>query len=195
MTDLNQDDRRKLLRVARTAIEAALNPDTRLERPPVPTGALKEKRGCFVTLHKKGDLRGCIGLIEPSKSLIDGVEENARHAAFDDPRFAPLGLDECPDVDIEISVLTVPRTLVFRDSQELLQQLMTGRHGVILSHGVHRATFLPQVWEQLSDPKSFLTHLCLKAGLSGECWKDGQTRIEIYEAEYFSESGPPSKHP
>jgi AmmeMemoRadiSam system protein A len=148
---------------------------------------LRENRGCFVSLHQHGNLRGCIGTIEPEQPLLDGVEANALNAAFRDPRFAPLEVKELTTTDIEISVLTVPRKLAFKDSEDLKAQLKPGVHGVILSKGWQRATFLPQVWEQLPDKEMFLKHLCQKAGLGSNCWKDTAIEVEVYEAEVFSE--------
>jgi AmmeMemoRadiSam system protein A len=132
----------------------------KVERP-VPSTILKEDRGCFVTLHKYGQLRGCIGTIEPVCLLAECVEENARNAAFKDPRFPRLSAEELPDIDIEISVLSVPERLDFKDGNDLKRQLRPNVNGVILSHGMRRSTFLPQVWEQLPDKELFLEQLCL----------------------------------
>jgi AmmeMemoRadiSam system protein A len=140
-----------------------------------------------VTLHKNGALRGCIGTIEPVTPLIACVEENAINAAFRDPRFPPLTEDELADIDIEISVLTVPSRLEFENGEDLKNKLEAGIHGVILSQGYRRSTFLPQVWEQLPQKDAFLEHLCLKGGMPKTAWMDPQTKVEVYEAEYFSE--------
>jgi AmmeMemoRadiSam system protein A len=187
MAGLSDVDRKALLKLARSVIKTTLVKDEKIEKPEKLSAALKEKRGCFVTLHKNGALRGCIGTIDPRKSLYDGVEENAVNSAFWDPRFPKMIEDELDDIDIEVSVLTVPRILEFKGENELLGQLEPGIHGVILSQGRHSATFLPQVWDQLPDKKDFLTHLCMKAGLGGNCWKDKETVVKVYEAEYFSE--------
>jgi AmmeMemoRadiSam system protein A len=188
MAALTDENRKSLLILARSVIESELVENTKIERPQYLSPALKEKRGCFVTLHKNGVLRGCIGTIEPVKSLVSNVEENAINAAFKDPRFPPLGQDELSAVDIEISVLTVPRILDFEDGEDLKKKIRPGVDGVILSRGWHGATFLPQVWEQLSDKESFLGHLCQKGGMERTCWKDTNTQVKIYQAEYFSES-------
>ncbi len=134
-----------------------------------------------------GVLRGCIGTIEPMLPLVEGVAENAINAAFHDPRFPQLENDELSQVAFEISVLTVPRTVAFTDGEDLKQKLKPGVHGVILSRGRLRSTFLPQVWEQLPDPDSFLGHLCQKGGLESHCWQDTRTTVQVYEAEYFGE--------
>lgn len=150
-------------------------------------GPFREKQGVFVTLEKKGGLRGCIGTIEPVKPILDAVVDNARHAAFHDTRFNPLTPDELKDVTIEISILTPPRKLNYNSAQDLVQRLRPGVDGVILARGGRRATFLPQVWDQLPTPESFLSQLCLKAGLSSRSWKSGDLEISIYQVRSFAE--------
>ncbi|MCJ7773083.1 MAG: AmmeMemoRadiSam system protein A [Desulfobacterales bacterium] len=187
MTSLLDEDKATLLKLARSVIESELNKGLKIERPENIAPALNEKKGCFVTLHKKGALRGCIGTIEPSTSLILAVEDNALNAAFRDPRFPSLKVNELPDVDVEISVLTTPKVLEYNDPEELKDKLKPGVSGVILSKDWRNATFLPQVWEQLPDSEVFLAHLCQKAGLTNTCWKDKDIVIKVYEVEYFSE--------
>ena len=179
-------DKKALLRLARSAIEAKLVKDVKVERPE-PSLILKENRGCFVTLHKYGQLRGCIGTIEPICPLAECVEKNAQNAAFRDPRFPCLGAEELPEIDIEVSILSVPERLRFRDGDDLKRQLRPNVHGVILSRGMHRSTFLPQVWKQLPDKEQFLEHLCLKGGMPANAWKDPATSVEVYQAEVFGE--------
>jgi AmmeMemoRadiSam system protein A len=187
MATITDEDKVALLKLARSAIEAALIKGMKVIRPEDLTASLKEKRGCFVTLHKDGALRGCIGTIEAIKPLVASVEENALNAAFRDPRFASLEEKELNNIHIEVSVLTVPRELPFRDEDDLKKKLKKGIHGVILSSSWHKATFLPQVWEQLPDVENFLGHLCIKAGMDKDCWKSKTTRVQTYEAEFFSE--------
>ena len=187
MATLTESDKSFLVKFARSVIQAALEKGEKPAFPDTGSPALSEKRGCFVSLHQRGNLRGCIGTIEPEKPLLEGVQENAFNAAFRDPRFTPLKPKELASTDIEVSVLTVPQKLVFKDADYLKAQLKPGIHGVILSKGWQRATFLPQVWEQLPDKEMFLLHLCRKAGLGGNCWKDSDIVVEVYEAEYFSE--------
>jgi AmmeMemoRadiSam system protein A len=187
MSRLTDSDRRFLLVFARSVISSELGRGMRAVAPdPIPA-AMAEKRGCFVTLHQKGALRGCIGTIEPSTPLIDAIADNAVNAAFHDPRFSPLRPEDLATVSLEVSLLTVPERLPFKDGPDLLDRLEPGVHGVILSKGRRRATFLPQVWEQLPDRQEFLAHLCLKAGMESTCWNDPDIKIEVYEAEYFSE--------
>lgn len=150
-------------------------------------GFLEKKRGVFVTLHKKGRLRGCIGNIEPVKTLVQGVRENAVSAAFKDSRFSPLALDELDLIDIEISILTKPERLVYKGAKELISSLAPGIDGVILEKDHHRATFLPQVWNQLPEPEEFLTQLCMKAGLSSSEWEKSGLNVYTYQVQSFGE--------
>jgi AmmeMemoRadiSam system protein A len=187
MSTITDEDRAALLKLARSSIEAELIKELKAVRPEEIKPAMRENRGCFVTLHKNGRLRGCIGTIEAVKPLVVGVEENAFNAAFRDPRFSALEEKELKDINIEVSVLSVPLELSFRDKDDLKMKLKKGVHGVILSSGRHKATFLPQVWEQLPDVEKFLEHLCIKAGMNKDCWKNKTTRVQIYETEFFSE--------
>ena len=179
-------DKKALLRLARSAIEAMLVDGVKVERPGS-SPILKEDRGCFVTLHNYGQLRGCIGTIGPVCSLVECVERNAQKAAFRDPRFPPLSAKELSEVDVEVSVLSVPERLDFKDGDDLKRQLLPNVHGVILSRGMRSSTFLPQVWEQLPDKELFLEQLCLKGGMSATAWKDPATNVEVYQAEVFGE--------
>lgn len=184
---ISAEDRAALLRLARSAIEAKLVSGKEVERPnPVPA-IFNESRGGFVTLHKHGQLRGCIGTIEPVYPLIECVEKNAQNAAFRDPRFRALTADELGEIDIEISVLTVPEAVTFTNGEDLKNKLIPNVHGVILCRGAHRSTFLPQVWEQLPDKEKFLQHLCVKGGMPPEAWKDPETKVQVYQAEVFGE--------
>ena len=148
---------------------------------------LEENRGIFVSLHKKGSLRGCIGNIEPVKTIFDGVIENAKHAALNDPRFSPLSQEELGDTCIEVSILTRPKSLDYSDAYDLIKKLRPGIDGVIIQKEGRRATFLPQVWDQLKAPESFLAHLCIKAGLSSDEWKSGILRVSTYQVRLFEE--------
>jgi AmmeMemoRadiSam system protein B/AmmeMemoRadiSam system protein A len=156
-------------------------------------GSLQDKdfearRGTFVTLTIGGQLRGCIGSLQASESILEGVKRNAVNAAFRDPRFPDLDEKELDKIDIEVSILTDPHPLEYRDSQDLLAKLRPNVDGVILSKGSKSATFLPQVWEQLPRPEKFLSHLCRKAGLSGDAWKTSRLEIMTYQVQYFEEA-------
>ncbi|MCF8040243.1 MAG: AmmeMemoRadiSam system protein A [Desulfohalobiaceae bacterium] len=148
---------------------------------------LQQKRGTFVTLHIKDRLRGCIGCLTAEKSTVDSVRENAVNAALHDPRFPPLAARELEETHIEVSVLSEPQPLDYKDGQDLLHKLRPKVDGVILKKGMARSTFLPQVWEQLPDAKQFLSQLCLKAGLPAEAWKTEHPEILTYQAQYFEE--------
>lgn len=187
MSILSNKEKKELLKLARSIIAAELNADEKVYYPDKIPESLEQKQGCFVTLHKNNNLRGCIGNIEPSKSLISGIKENAINAAFRDPRFPPLKLDELEKIEIEISILTVPEPLDYEDYEDLKAKLKSGIHGVIISKGWKKSTFLPQVWKQLPDKEVFLSHLCLKAGMDKDCWQDKNLDVKVYEVEYFSE--------
>lgn len=148
---------------------------------------LKEKRGTFVTLTKHGQLRGCIGHIEPVQEIYKDVIDNVLSAAFQDFRFGPLRQEELSDVEIEISVLTLPQKLEYSSPEDLLEKLQPLHDGVIIQKGRYGATYLPQVWEDLSDKEEFLSSLCQKAGLSSDEWRKGELRVQTYQAEVFSE--------
>ena len=184
-------DKNALLQLARAAIKEFLAKgaaqDTPKNLPAKLPARLKTKVGVFVSLHKEGQLRGCIGNLAATRQLHKAVEENALAAAFSDPRFSPLTIEELPATNIEISVLTNPRLLRFSSPGDLLKKLQTN-FGVILEHKGQTATFLPQVWEMLSDKESFLQNLCLKAGLPADAWRLPETKIYVYMAEVFRET-------
>lgn len=150
---------------------------------------LQRKRGTFVTLKEHGELRGCIGSLAALDSIVEGVKRNALHAAFDDSRFRPVEKNELAAIEVEISILTEPTPLAYASAEELLRTLQVGIDGVILRKGVQGATFLPQVWEQLPDPKDFLSHLCRKAGLPADAWRSGNLEVSTYRVQYFAEHG------
>jgi AmmeMemoRadiSam system protein A len=187
MSILSEQEQRYLLRLARSVIEGKLREGRPEPAPADVSGVPAEKRGCFVTLHSGKALRGCIGTIEPVRPLVEAVVENAVSAAFRDPRFPPMTEKELAAISLEISVLTVPEAISFSGGDELKSLLKPGVHGVILEKGWRKSTFLPQVWEQLPDPEQFLGHLCQKAGLSADCWRESGVTVKTYEAFYFSE--------
>ncbi len=181
-----------LLRMARNAISDQLDEghsmgQKQLSVPDEAHGFLKQKRGVFVTIYHHGQLRGCIGTLEPVLPLADEVVENARHAAFHDPRFPPLTEKEFVEIDLEISLLTSPVVLDFTGSEDLIKKLRPGIHGVVLEIKGVKATFLPQVWDQLREPEVFLEHLCRKAGVSSHAWKSSDISIRTYTVFCFKE--------
>lgn len=139
----------------------------------------------FVTLHRSGELRGCIGHLEPLQPLAQDVADNAFAAAFRDPRFPPLQGGELSDLELEISVLNPPESILFGNEQELLAQIRPGVDGLILEDGPARGTFLPAVWQSLPDPRQFLEELKRKAGLTRDHWSD-TLRVWRYHTESFS---------
>ena len=143
--------------------------------------------GTFVTLKIKGQLRGCIGNLTSTETVWDGIKRNAINAAFHDPRFSPMTAKELDQADIEVSILTEPRPLEYRNGKDLTHKLRANVHGVIIRKGHASATFLPQVWEQLPQPESFLSHLCMKAGLPSDAWKDPELEVLTYQVQYFEE--------
>lgn len=147
----------------------------------------QESRGTFVTLTIDGQLRGCIGSLETTESILEGVRRNAVNAAFGDPRFPKLEAKELDKIEIEVSILTDPQPLEYRDGKDLLSKLRPHVDGVILSKGSASATFLPQVWKQLPRPDEFLSHLCRKAGLPANEWEKGKLEIFTYQVQYFEE--------
>lgn len=140
---------------------------------------LNEKQATFVTLNLNGNLRGCIGSLVATRPLIEDVMHNAKAAAFNDPRFAPLSLDEFEHIDIEVSLLSTPTLLEYHDIKDLKSKIKIGQDGVVLKYKNRQATFLPQVWEQLPSFELFFEHLCLKAGLEESCLMK-QPEIYIY---------------
>jgi AmmeMemoRadiSam system protein A len=188
LQSLNEEQGQILVKLARQTIEERLDkrsikvdPDTMMD------SAFKDNRGTFVTLTINKQLRGCIGNLDSKDSIMDGIERNAINAAFRDPRFPPLKADELNRVDIEVSILTEPQPLEYRDSKDLLSKLRVNVDGVILRKGSASATFLPQVWEQLPQPEKFLSHLCTKAGLPADTWRKGNLDILTYQVQYFEE--------
>jgi AmmeMemoRadiSam system protein A len=199
---MKAEHRQLLLQIARDSIFHSLEGSTangrewaRIKSPPAegcPKGGvgfeipdeLMELRATFVTLTIGGQLRGCIGRLEACRPLAEDVAENARAAAFEDPRFPPLTKKEFESVEIHISVLSPPEELSFSSEEDVLNQIRPGMDGLILKDGFHCGTFLPSVWEELLGKEMFWTNLKLKAGLPANYWSD-TVRVFRYTAEYF----------
>jgi AmmeMemoRadiSam system protein B/AmmeMemoRadiSam system protein A len=176
---LTEEDKRRLHRIARRAIE-----DVARGKPvpevTVDSQVLKEKKGAFVTLKKRGHLRGCIGSIKGIKPLCQTIKEMAVGAAFHDPRFNPVTEAELSDLEIEISVLTPMKRI------KAIEEIEVGKHGILIEKGFHSGLLLPQVATEYQwDRKTFLERTCLKAGLPKDTWKDEGTRIYTFSAEVF----------
>ncbi len=156
-----------------------LRPDER-NYPAVPNA----QGACFVTLHSRGELRGCIGSLQAHQPLIEDVAHNAYAAAFSDPRFPPLRESELAGLEIHLSLLSTASPLTFESEEALLQQLRPGEDGLVLEEEGRRGTFLPSVWEQLPTPGLFLQHLKQKAGLPADYWSD-TLKVSRYTTESF----------
>jgi len=165
--------------IARTAIESECLSHNYPEIN-ITSQTLKEKRGAFVTLHKKGHLRGCIGYIRPQKPLHQTIREMALAAAFQDSRFKAVTKSELKDLEIEISVLTPLQKI------SSINEIEVGKHGIYIMKDFHSGILLPQVATENSwDRKTFLEHTCTKAGLPDTAWKDKNTEIYIFSADIF----------
>jgi len=179
---LNKEQRAKLLKIARDSIRVYLESGEKLEvkeSDPV----LTRDSGVFVTLHKEGRLRGCIGNFTGHDPLYLAVRDMAIEAATGDPRFPPLGLQDIGDIDIEISALSTPEKV------ESAKEVELGKHGVWIKKGWRGGVFLPQVATETGWSKEeFLSTLCVqKAGIPADSWKDGSADIYTFTAEVFSE--------
>jgi hypothetical protein len=182
----DQEERRVLLDLARSSISEGLARGIPLQVSVEDyPEALQALRASFVTLQSAGELRGCIGHLEPMQPLVADVAENAFAAAFRDPRFPPLRAPELAELHIHISVLGLAEPMQFDSEADLLRQLRPGVDGLILEDGWARGTFLPSVWESLPEPAAFLAHLKRKAGLPISYWSN-QLRVYRYTTESFS---------
>lgn len=172
------------LDIAKEAIEDTLYERDTIDREKILSAypELAQDGAVFVTLNLYGGLRGCIGSLVAHRSLIDDLIENARSAAFRDPRFLPLSLTEFDEVEIEVSLLSTPTLLEYSSTADLKTKVRPRVDGVVLSLNGRRATFLPQVWDELSTFELFFSHLCQKAGLGSDCLEE-HPQIEIYQVE------------
>lgn len=189
-TTVSDDDANVLLDIARQSIreavtnKAVLDVDTTQVAP-----TLLARHGVFVTLRRNGELRGCIGTLDPQKNLAQDTAEYARRSATQDPRFPPMSVHELTDLDIHISVLSEPTPIEFTDEADLLAKIRPGVDGLLLETPTNRGTFLPAVWKTLPDPQQFLDHLKSKAGLPRkELPKDA--RVYRYTAQSIGKDEP-----
>jgi AmmeMemoRadiSam system protein A len=190
MTDpLTDGEKQILLRLAREALEHGVRG---MKLPPLDkktlTPSLLENGASFVTLTINHELRGCIGALEAYQPLVDDVREHAIAAALQDPRFPPVGESELKRIHVEVSRLTAPQPLEYSSSDDLIARLNPHVDGVILKDGYRRATFLPQVWDQIPDPVDFLNHLCAKMGSPRNLWRSTKLQVYIYHVEEFHEA-------
>jgi AmmeMemoRadiSam system protein A len=172
-----------LLDLAWTSVRHGLAHGAPLPPPTDRPGRLGRAGAVFVTLNRNGQLRGCIGSPIAWRPLAEDIVDNAFKAAFRDPRFAPVTAAEMTGLHLSVSVLTPPAPLAFADEAALLGQLRPRRDGLIIEDGGRRALFLPSVWEQLPDPRAFLNHLKVKAGMTADHWSPNfhASRFEAVE--------------
>jgi AmmeMemoRadiSam system protein A len=177
--NLTDDEKKTLHNIALTAIKNRLENESPSVSQSI-TDTLNEKRGAFVSLHKHGQLRGCIGYVHGFKPLAKAINDMAIAAAFKDPRFPPLNENELEDLDIEISVLTPMKQI------SNINEIEVGKHGLMMIKGPYSGLLLPQVATQYNwDRQTFLSETCHKAGLPVDAWKDDETEIYTFSAEIF----------
>jgi AmmeMemoRadiSam system protein A len=185
---LTLEEQKLLLRLARQALEHAARGE---KLPPLDpsllTPRLREEGSSFITLTVRGQLRGCIGSLESHQSLVEDVREHAIAAALEDPRFPPVREEELSGIQIEVSRLTPPVPLAYKGPEDLLSKLCPHVDGVVVRDGFHRATFLPQVWEKISNPADFLDNLCYKMGAKPDLWRSKHLDVWTYRVEEFHE--------
>jgi len=185
---LDIEEQKILLRLAREAMERGVRgeelPALDLSRLPA---SLREEGSSFITLTRDGQLRGCIGSLEAYQSLAEDVREHAIAAALKDPRFPPVREEELSGIRIEVSRMTPPVALEYKDANDLLSKLHPFVDGVILRDGFQRTTFLPQVWEKIPDPADFLDNLCYKMRATPDLWRSKHLDVLTYRVEEFHE--------
>ena len=188
-SSLSASDKQLLLKLARTSIEAAVSgqPDLQVDLAALSPGLLRQG-AAFVTLTEHGELRGCIGGLQAQYPLYEDVLIHAAQSALHDYRFPPVTPDELPRLEVEVSVLTEPQPLDYASPADLPRLLRPEVDGVILAQGQRRATFLPQVWERVPDPETFLSLLCEKMGVLPYTWQRTKLDVQIYQVEKFTES-------
>jgi len=182
---LTAEDKKALLNIVRSTIESKLMTGSKTFDLPGNIGtssSLKEKRGVFVTLKKRGQLRGCIGYIQAFMPLEQAVREMALAAAFDDPRFSPLDRSEWKDISVEISVLSPLKRI------NKLDEIEVGKHGLYIVSGCNSGLLLPQVATEYGwDCLTFLEQTCYKAGLSRDAWNEENSAVFIFSADIIEE--------
>ena len=166
-----------LLTIARSRIAEETRPAT---QPGIAHAALAQPGATFVTLKRAGELRGCIGIDPARAPARRGRARQRVAAAFGDPRFPPLAAFEFEKVEVEVSLLTADEPIDVVDEDDLLERLRPGLDGLILEFGQRRATFLPQVWDALPDPREFLTALKRKAGLPDGFLEPANERFPLW---------------
>jgi hypothetical protein len=186
--ELNQLEQEILLKIAREALVKCTQnqalPEISLDDLPK---SLQVNGASFVTLTKNDHLRGCIGTLEAYQPLALDVQEHAAAAALQDPRFPRVRFEEMEQIKIEVSVLTPKIPLEYKMPEELPEKIRPKIDGVVLQDGFRKATFLPQVWDQLEDPEAFLSHLCAKMGAPSNLWQKKLLTVYTYQVQEFHE--------
>lgn len=181
---LHTDAARTLLPIARASIASQLGKTHPSEES---AAWLREQGASFITLNLQNKLRGCIGSLRAHRPLLDDIKANAQAAAFRDPRFKPLTAAEYDNIEVEVSLLSALSALTFTDETSALAQLQPHVHGVIFEYGHHRSTYLPQVWDNFTDPMMFMATLKQKAGLPPNFWEP-DVKLHTYTVAKFRES-------
>jgi AmmeMemoRadiSam system protein A len=187
---LTDEQGKILIRLARQVIEENMEiaPSAPVSEQELADPVFQEHKPLFITLNKDGRLRGCIGSLVGTESIVEAVRRHAVNAAFFDQRFPPVSEDEVPELEINISLLTEPQPLEYQEGDDLEKKLRPGIDGVILRDPTQgAATCLPQVWEQLTTVPLFLDHLCGKAGIPEDTWRKRHLQIQTYQVQYFKE--------
>jgi len=178
---ISENDGRFLLALARRTIEKTVK-NKLPEKPQNYSASLDESRGVFCTINKiKKELRGCIGIPYPVMSIIDSTI-SAAQSVCSDPRFPPLQANELKEIKIELSILTEPKTILWR---EILEKIQPHKDGVIIEYGPYSGLYLPQVWEHFPNKEDFLDNLCLKAGLGKGMWRN--SKLSLFQVQIFKE--------
>ncbi|MDH5767028.1 MAG: AmmeMemoRadiSam system protein A [Gammaproteobacteria bacterium] len=183
---INRQQQQELLTLCHEVIHHGLLTSNKFElNPGNYSQELQQPAATFVTLNMNEQLRGCIGSLQAYRSCVEDVAENACAAAFRDPRFPPLSLPEFEKLNYHVSILQPSTELSVESEEELIETLRPGIDGLIIEDSVHRATFLPVVWQSLPDARSFVTHLKQKAGLPVNYWSE-TLRFKRYEVQEFN---------
>ncbi len=181
MSPLADREKQQLLELARRALIAGVEKREPIQYFP-DDEILRQPGGAFVTLHRRGRLRGCVGQLPSNDPLVEVVAHCAKAAALEDPRFKPVPAEELAEIEIELSILSPLDDVT-------LEKIEPGKHGLVVSHGWRRGVLLPQVATEFNwQAERFLEETCVKAGLEREAWKDPHTLVQAFTAEVFSEA-------
>jgi len=187
MTMLTEEEGKEGLKLARAAIDKYLSENIKIKAGAHLPAIFEEKRGVFVTLNKYGELRGCIGYPYPIFKLKDAIIDAAISAAVNDPRFPQVTKEEFTDIVIELTILTTPQVLKVKP-KDLPEQIVIGKHGLIVKKGIYQGLLLPQVATEYNwSAEEFLCQTCWKAGLPQDAWLEKDTEVSTFEGQIFKE--------